>query len=253
MKLALVLSGGAARGAFHLGILAYLEDKNIEISAYSGSSIGAIIACSHASGVKAREILEVFKSNEAKKTLKFNYLKKGLIKIDENTPLLDKLLPIKKLEDIPKKVFINAYDIKSKKLFYFNKGDTHKLCLASSALSPVFSPVKYKNYEFIDGGLFDNIPIKPLENQDYDIYSIDLMPRALVKNKDKTKNKKTFSPIKRIIKIMFVTRFKNATYSIKHSKVYITNEKLREIKMLTFNGLQETFDFGYKEASKYFS
>ncbi len=87
MKLALVLSGGAARGAFHLGVLAYLEDNNIEISAYSATSIGAIIACSHASGIKAREILEIFKSKEVKDTLKFNYLNKGLIKVDENHPV----------------------------------------------------------------------------------------------------------------------------------------------------------------------
>ena len=249
MSLALALSGGAARGAFHLGILAYLEDNNIEISAYSGSSIGSIIACSHASGVKARDILEIFKNDEIKKSLKFNYFKKALLKIDENNALFKKLLPIKNLEDIPKKVFINAYDIKSKKVLYFDKGDVYKLCLASSALIPIFRPIIYEKYELIDGGLFDNIPIKPLENKGYTINCIDLMPKATKKQK----NKKTFSPIKMLIKKMLVTRFENINYSIKHCDVYISHEKLREIDMFTFKGLQETFDFGYKEASKYFS
>lgn len=249
MNLALVLSGGAARGAFHLGILAYLEDKNIKISIYSGSSIGALIACSHASGLKAREILKIFKSDEVKKALKFNYFIKGLIKIDEENPLLDKLLPIKRLEDIPKKVFVNAYDLKTKKLLYFDKGDTHKLCLASCALIPIFRPMIYKNYEFIDGGLFDNIPIKPIENKDYKICSIDLMPRPSFKQKEK----RSFRPFKSLIRKLFKTRFKNGLHSINHSNIYITNEKLREIDMFTFNGLQETFDFGYKEASNYFS
>ena len=249
MNLALVLSGGAARGAFHLGILAYLEDKNIKISVYSGSSIGSLIACSHASGLKARDILKFFKSDEIKKTLKFNYFNKGLIKIDENNALLDKLLPIKRLEDIPKKVFVNAYDLNSKKLLYFEKGDTHKLCLASCALIPIFRPIKYKNYELIDGGLFDNIPIKPIENKGYEICSIDLMPRPSLRVKEKIK----FTPYKNLIRKLFATRFKNGNYSIKHSNVYITNEKLREIDMLTFKGLQETFDFGYEEAKKYFS
>ncbi len=249
MNLALVLSGGAARGAFHLGVLAYLEDNNIKIAVYSGASIGSLIACSHASGVKAREILDIFKSEEVKEALKFNYFNKGLIKIDESNALLDKLLPIKRLEKIPKEVFVNAYDIKSKKLIYFNKGDTHKLCLASCALIPIFRPIKYKNYELIDGGLFDNIPIKPLINRAYKIYSIDLMPRMI----NKEKGKISFRPIKSLIKKLLTTRFKNGIYSIKNSDVYITHEKLREVDMLTFNGLQETFDLGYKEASKYFS
>lgn len=66
MKINLVLSGGAARGAFHLGFLHCMEEQGIEINAYSGSSIGAIIATSHASGVRAKEQLEIFKSKDVK-------------------------------------------------------------------------------------------------------------------------------------------------------------------------------------------
>lgn len=246
MNLALVLSGGAARGAFHLGILAYLEDNDIEINAYSGSSIGSIISCSHASGIKARNILEIFQSKEIKKVLKFNYFKKGLLRIDEKHPLLKELLPIKRLENIPKKVFVNAYDLTSKRLFYFEKGDSHKLCLASSALTPIFKPIHYKNYNLIDGGLFDNIPIKPLENKEYNIFSIDLMPKSL------TERKRKFNPIRSLKKKIFTTRFENAIYSKEHSNTYITHERLRDIDMFTFKGLKETFDFGYEEAEKYF-
>ena len=77
MNLALVLGGGAARGAFHLGILAYLEDKGIEINAYSGSSIGAIISCSHASGIESRKMLEIFKSDEVKNEVSTTFLRNG--------------------------------------------------------------------------------------------------------------------------------------------------------------------------------
>ncbi len=247
MKLALVLSGGAARGAFHLGVLAYLEDKAMPISAYSGCSIGAIISCSHASGIEARKMLEIFKSNEIKKTLKFNYFKKGLIRIDKEHHILDKILPIKELENLPKKVIVNAYDTNTKKVLYFDKGDTQTICMASSALIPIFKPIHYKGHNLIDGGLFDNIPIKPLENRNYTIYSIDLMPKST------NTNKRGFNPLKPIKKRVFRTRFENAAYSIKHSDVYITNQKLRHINMYTFKGLQESFDLGYKEAPKYFS
>lgn len=248
MNLALVLSGGAARGAFHLGVLAYLEDKGIEISAYSGSSIGAIISCSHASGIEARKMLEIFKSDEIKKTLKFNYFKKGLIRIDKEHPMLNTILPVKRLEDLQKKVTINAYDTNSKKILYFDKGDSHTLCLASSALIPIFKPIHYEGHNLIDGGLFDNLPIKPLENKDYKIHTIDLMPRGINEGK-----KRGFNPLKPLKKKLFKTRFDNGNYSIKHSHVYITNQKLRHINMFTFKGLQESFDLGYKEAPKYFS
>ena len=246
-NLALCLSGGAARGAFHLGILAYLEDKAIQIEAYSGSSIGAIISCSHASGIEARKQLEIFKSDEIKKALKFNYFKNGLLRINKEHHILDTLLPIKKLEEIPKIVYINAYDTKTKKIHYFNEGDTQTLCIASSALIPIFKPIHYEHKYLIDGGLFDNMPIKPLENKDYEIFCIDLMPKS------DNSTKKRFDILKPLKKKIFQTRFKNGDYSIHNCDVYITHPHLRQTSMFTFKGLQESFNLGYKEAPRYFS
>lgn len=248
MKLALVLSGGAARGAFHLGVLEFMQEHEIKIDAYSGSSIGAIISASHASGVSAKEQLKIFSSKDIKKVLKFNYFKNGLIRIDTNHPILNDLLPIKKLEDIPNEVFINTYDIKQKKLHYFDKGDTHTLCLASSALIPLFKPISYENKYLIDGGLIDNLPVRPFLNKDYKIYSIDLLPR-----KTNITKKRSFNPIKVVKRKIFSHWIDNVNYSIKHSDYYITNQKLRNFKMFTFKELNECFNLGYKEAQKHFS
>ena len=180
-KLAIALGGGAARGAFHLGVLHFMEENNIQIEAYSGSSIGAIISASHASGVKAKEQLKIFSSDDLKKVLKFNYFKNGLLKIQKDHKILNDLLPIKRLEEIPKKTIITAYDLKKRKLHYFDKGDTHLLCMASSALIPIFKPISYKNMYLIDGGLFDLVPVKPFlnnkEKENYEILAIDLFPK----------------------------------------------------------------------------
>ena len=247
MSLALVLSGGAARGAFHLGVLHFLEKQNIKITAYSGSSIGAIISVSHASGISAKEQLKIFSSKELKGVFKFNYLNKGLLKIDTNHPILNELLPIKKLEDLPKKVFINAYDLKSKQIFYFDKGNSHKLCMASSALIPLFKPIKYKNMELIDGGLFDNMPIKPLLNSNHEIYTIDLMPSSNIFNE-----KKSYNPIKKLKRKVFTQLIENTKYSIEHTNHYVSSPEIRAFKMFTFKELKNCFNLGYKEAQKHF-
>ncbi len=105
-KFAVALGGGAAKGAFHLGILHFMEESHIEIDAYSGSSIGAIISASHASGVRAKEQLKIFSSQELKDILKFNYFRNSLIRIQREAKLLDHLLPIKQLEKIPKKYYV---------------------------------------------------------------------------------------------------------------------------------------------------
>jgi NTE family protein len=216
-NLALALGGGVARGAFHLGVLDFCEQHNIDIKAYSGSSIGAIISASHASGVKAKEQLKIFSSKELKQAIKFNYFRNGLLKIDHTNKIIKELLPIENIEDIPKPLWVSAYDLKKKELHYFNSGDTLTLCMASSALIPIFKPILYKEMLLIDGGLFDNIPIKPLENKGYDIYAINLFARS-----GEQKPKK-FNPLKSIKKSIFKQLHDNHKYSLENTNHYLSN------------------------------
>jgi len=245
-KFAIVLGGGAARGAFHLGALHFMEEHNIQIDAYSGSSIGAIIAASHASGVKAKEQLRLFSSKKLKSALKFNYFKNGLIRIQRDHEILNEILPIHRLEDIPKKVYITAYDLKKKKLHYFDKGDTHILCMASSALIPLFKPISYKNMYLIDGGLFDSVPIKPFDKKIYKTLAIDLFPKS--GNLEKKKK----NPIKVLKKKLFTQLYENHIFTIENTNQYLSTLELRDYSMFSFKELDECFKLGYKEAKKHF-
>lgn len=245
-NIAFVLAGGAARGAFHLGVLDFCEQHNIDIKAYSGSSIGAIISASHASGIKAKEQLKIFSSKDIKQTLKFNFFRNGLLKIDSSNKIIKELLPIERLEDIPKPVFICAYDIKKNQLHYFNSGDTIILCMASSALIPLFKPVTYENMYLIDGGLFDNLPIKPLENKGYEIHTLDLFAKNI------ENVKKRINPIKNAKKILFKQLHTNHKYTIENTNHYIGTHHIKEFSLFTFKELQECFQLGFKEAQKHF-
>ena len=245
-NLAVALGGGAARGAFHLGVLHYCEENNIEIKAYSGSSIGAIISASHASGIKAKEQLKIFASKDVRQALKFNYFRNGLLKIDSTNKIVKELLPIEKLEDIPKPVYVNAYDTKEKKLHYFNSGDTVSLCMGSSALIPIFRPVKYEGMKLIDGGLFDNVPIKPLMNKDYHIFSVDLFP------KQHSHTTKRLNPIKAIKRKFLKQLHENHKHSIAHTNQYLGSQHIRGFSLFTFKELEECFNLGFKEAQNHF-
>jgi NTE family protein len=55
-RIGLVLSGGGARGAAHIGVLKVLEELHIPIDAVAGTSMGAVVGGLYASGLTAREI-----------------------------------------------------------------------------------------------------------------------------------------------------------------------------------------------------
>ena len=51
-KIGLVLSGGGARGFFHMGIIKALQELNIEVKEIAGTSVGAIVGVIYAANPK---------------------------------------------------------------------------------------------------------------------------------------------------------------------------------------------------------
>ena len=61
-KVGLVLSGGGAKGAAHIGVLKYLEENGIPIDYIAGTSMGSIVGGMYALGYSADEILAIISS-----------------------------------------------------------------------------------------------------------------------------------------------------------------------------------------------
>ena len=55
-KVGLVLSGGGARGAAHIGVIKVLEELRVPIDVIAGSSMGALVGAAYASGTSVREL-----------------------------------------------------------------------------------------------------------------------------------------------------------------------------------------------------
>lgn len=239
MKINLVLSGGAARGAFHLGVLQAMQELDIKIEAISGSSIGALIGISYASGLKPKEILEIFKNKETKEAVKFNFFRKSLFSIDTTSVVTQKLFPIKNLEDLPVKAYITVIDLKSGKILRYDRGDIVSLCIATSALIPVFKPIQYDDRILADGGMMDNLPIEPFLNSSLPVIGVDLHPLQ-----ENHKNS-FFGNIKRA---MFLVWRASVQKNIDQFDLYVTDLELTKYNIFSFKKLDNMFELGYQKA-----
>lgn len=244
-EITLALSGGAARGAYHLGILQYIEENDITVKAISATSIGAIIAASWLSGVSAKEQLFIFKSREFKKVFSFNFFRTSIYKIDMNAKVLDTLVPKKNIEDLDIPLYITAVDINSGENIYFDKGDIKKICFASSALVPMFAPVEYNGYKLVDGGFRDHIPTKPLKSYGYKVVAVNLHPVY----KSEVKESIT-SYIKRAV---YLSTYRDSFEAKAQSDIYITSKKLLDYSIFSFKYFDELFELGYHDAKEKFS
>lgn len=63
-RLGLVMSGGGAKGLYHIGVIKALEENSIPIDYVSGTSMGAIIAALYASGYTPQQMIDIVTSGE---------------------------------------------------------------------------------------------------------------------------------------------------------------------------------------------
>ena len=85
-KIGIALSGGAARGFAHLGVLKVFAEHNIPIDYVSGTSAGSIAGAAYASGLSVSEIIEMGKKVSWFNMAGFSFSPKGLL---SNAPMGD--------------------------------------------------------------------------------------------------------------------------------------------------------------------
>lgn len=241
LKISLALSGGAARGAFHLGAIEAMQTLGVSIEAVSGTSIGAVIAVGLGCGLSPGGMLEIFKSKAFRKSIQFNYFQKGLLRIDEKAAILNTLAPIENLEDCKIPTFVSCVDVLSGKIVRFSSGKAIPLAIASSALLPLFKPVRYGKYLLIDGCFMDNLPISPLEKFDYPIVSIDLHPLLPIQEHH------FFALYRRSLFLSFIA---SSQAQKDKSALYITSSHLPSFGLFRLDRLDECYQLGYDTAYK---
>jgi NTE family protein len=158
-KIALVLSGGAARGIAHIGVLKELEKNNIIPDLIIGTSMGAIVGSLYAYH-KNTKIFEKYINLQIKDLVSlhdFNINSGGFVSGIKIERLFEEML-FKgiKFEDLKIPIIINATDLDSGKEVIFKEGNLIKAIRASMSVPGIFSPVIYQNKKLIDGGISNN-------------------------------------------------------------------------------------------------
>lgn len=106
-KVGLVLSGGGAKGAAHIGVLKYIEEAGIPIDYIAGTSMGSIVGGMYALGYSSEEILELLSGLDWERLISNNVDRKSISfseKKEKSTQIIT----------IPFSVTPNEKDIQSK-------------------------------------------------------------------------------------------------------------------------------------------
>ncbi|HPE20086.1 MAG TPA: patatin-like phospholipase family protein [Candidatus Mcinerneyibacteriales bacterium] len=158
-KIGVALSGGAAHGLAHIGVLKVLEEHDIPVSLVTGTSVGAIIGALWASGYKAEEIYNIAEGIRKKDILKINLPKKGIFSLSKLEEIIKGYIPHNSFESLEKPFGCVATHLNSGRALYLTQGPLARAVAASCAVPVVFSPVEIDGESYVDGGLVENVPV----------------------------------------------------------------------------------------------
>ena len=166
--LALVLSGGSARGFAHIGVIKVLEQAGIrpDLVVGTSTSVGAIIASLYASGKSAREIEAISREADGAMAGDTDWLRLirlqslGMRAGNALHAFIGKQIGNRSLEDMPIPLAVVATDLASGGATAFTRGDAGHAVHASCAVPGVFEPVDIGGRLYADGGLSSPLPVE---------------------------------------------------------------------------------------------
>ena len=191
-RIGLVLSGGGARGAAHIGVLKVLEELRVPVDYIAGTSMGSIVGGSYASGNTIDQMLRDISSIKSadlatdapprqdvafrrKQDDLLNYigpelgirrgkllLPKGVVTGIGLEAVLRDLAKVKGSVDfdtLPIPFRACATDIETGKMAVFRSGDLAAVMRASMSVPGAIAPAEIDGRALVDGGLTRNLPV----------------------------------------------------------------------------------------------
>ena len=202
--IALVLSGGGARGGAHVGVLKVLEEKKIPIDFIVGTSMGSFVGGLYASGKSPQEIETLLTQTDWKQYIRTDFVREdtpmrkketeykyqgrvGLgVDVNDNIvlptgvlkrqPMLLKFeeefehsVHIKDFDKLPIPFRAVATNIQDGSAVVLKSGSLANSVYASSSIPGGFQPINIDGIDLVDGGVSDNMPIGVAKKMGADI------------------------------------------------------------------------------------
>jgi len=168
-KIGLALSGGAARGLAHIGVLKALEEESIPIDIIAGTSAGAVVGACYAKERKAIALEEIALGVDWKKMaqlvdLNLILLWKGFVQGEKAKSFLSSLIGDIEFKDLEIPFAVVATDAQSMKEIIISEGSVIEAVRASISMPAILTPVKWDDRFLIDGGVVNPLPVDVVRN-----------------------------------------------------------------------------------------
>ena len=156
----LALSGGAARGMAHVGVIKALAENGIRVDCIAGTSAGSLVGGAFASGMSLEEMEDLGRKLRWRDIGRVTMSRLGVQSNQRLEEYLRACLPVSKFEDFPIPFAVVATELKTgAAVIMRDRGDVPLAIRASCAIPGWYVPViDEQGRQLVDGGLVAVVP-----------------------------------------------------------------------------------------------
>lgn len=177
-RVGLALSGGSIRGLAHMGVVEELLAAGIEPACVVGVSAGSVVGALVAARVpleRLRELARQVTWGQLTRWMLPGHM--GLLSLEPMEAMLAEEIGAKTFADLPIPFACGAFDVEREEFVLLQEGPVAQAVRASCAVPGIFTPVEWNGRLLVDGGVVNNLPVRPLLDMGADyIIAVDLFP-----------------------------------------------------------------------------
>ena len=156
----LALSGGAARGIAHAGVLEVLAEAGIPVRAVAGTSAGAVVGALFASGLAPVEIGRLGVETRWSDLFRARLPHAGLVSGAGLEHFLDRVIPARTFAELRLPFAAVATDLETGRRVDIVSGPLARAVRASCSLPVILEPVSLGGRLLVDGGVSSQVPVR---------------------------------------------------------------------------------------------
>ena len=160
-RLGLALSGGAARGMAHVGVLKVFEEEGVRVDCVAGTSAGALVGGALAAGMTSEEIAKIARGLRWRDLGRMTLSRLGIQSSAPTEDYVRARFPVTRFEELRIPFAAVAADLHTGEAVVMrDRGDVAFAVRASCALPGWYVPVTDPGgRQLVDGGLVANLPV----------------------------------------------------------------------------------------------
>ena len=156
--IALVLSGGGARGFAHIGAYRALCEAGVPIDVFGGSSAGGLMAGQFAMGWDNAQIMATTRAT-LKHKFDYTFPVTSLMAGGSLSEIMRDIFAATAIEDMWRPCFFTSTNLTTGRLMVHTQGPAWKYTRATSSIPAIVPPVVDDNQLLVDGGMLNNFPV----------------------------------------------------------------------------------------------